>query len=201
MVRPPARELYVEGGGDRNPALASECRRAFSKLFERAGITQRPRVIVCGGRKNAYNQFCVAHANGRAQTWLLVDAEAPVTSPPHDPWDHVKTRQGDGWERPEGASEDQLHLMSICMETWLLADHNALKTIFGPKLDTSRLPPEGPALERLSKKAVYDALAAATRPTPAGCYGKGPHSFKILAELSPRKLRSLPWAERFLSAL
>lgn len=36
------RELYVEGGGDKNPSLASECRRAFSKLFEKAGVTHKP---------------------------------------------------------------------------------------------------------------------------------------------------------------
>ena len=61
MVRPTRRVLYVEGGGDRNPSLASECRRAFSKLFEKAGIQRRPKVVACGGRQSAYDRFCTAH--------------------------------------------------------------------------------------------------------------------------------------------
>lgn len=61
---PRKRELYVEGGGDKNPILASECRRAFSKLFEKAGVVHKPRVIACGGRKSAYDQFCDAHEGG-----------------------------------------------------------------------------------------------------------------------------------------
>ncbi len=56
MVTPGKRELYVEGGGDKKPSLASECRRAFSKLFERDDITNKPRVIACGGRQRAYDQ-------------------------------------------------------------------------------------------------------------------------------------------------
>jgi len=82
MVKPRKRLLFVEGGGDKNPSLASECRRAFSKLFEKAGITLRPGVIACGGRKSAYDQFCAALADDDADVWLLVDAEDTVAAGP-----------------------------------------------------------------------------------------------------------------------
>lgn len=201
-TKPPERQLYVEGGGDNNSSLASECRRAFSKLFERAGVTQRPRVIACGGRKAAYDQFCMAHEDANAEIWLLVDAEdLPAPVPPFDPWAHVMNRPGDGWARPPHATDEQLQFMSVVMETWLLADRAALKKVFGPKLDESKLPPEGASLETRRKRAVYAALATATKPTPAGRYGKGAHSFKVLAEVSPAKLRALPWAERFLKEM
>lgn len=97
MVKPPkARQLYVEGGGDKNPSLRTECRRAFSKLFEKAGITNKPRVIACGGRKSAYDQFCTALEEAESEAWLLVDAEEVAPCPPVDPWAHVKARPGDG---------------------------------------------------------------------------------------------------------
>jgi hypothetical protein len=202
MVKAKKRELYVEGGGDKNPSLASECRRAFSKLFERAGVVQRPKVIACGGRRRAYDQFCIAHDEAKADVWLLVDAEslAPV-GPPFDPWEHVRTQPGDGWERPPGANAEHLQLMNVCMETWLIADHEAVREVFGPKLDESKLPPEGPSLEERDKPMIYGALAAATRGTPSGEYSKGSHAFKVLAEVSPDKLRALSWAGRFLDEI
>lgn len=195
------RELYVEGGGDKNPSLASECRKAFSKLFENAGVAQRPRIIACGGRSLAYKQFCDAHGTSQADAWLLVDAEElPTLGPSQSPWDHVKAREGDGWERPANATDDQLHLMTVCMETWLVADVKAMREVFGPKLDDSKLP-KVERLENTDKPAVYSALQAATKPTLAGAYGKGSHSFKVLEKVSPAALRKLAWGKRFLDAM
>lgn len=71
----------------------------------------------------------------------------------------------------------------------------------GPKLDENKLPPEGAALETKNKAAVLAALTAATEPTPSREYGKGSHSFKILAEVKPDKLRALSWGNRFLDEL
>jgi hypothetical protein len=65
------RQLHVEGGGDsKSSFLASECRKAFSKLLEKAGVTNKPRVIV-------------------TEDWLLVDAEDVVSSGP--PSTHGRT--------------------------------------------------------------------------------------------------------------
>jgi len=202
MVKPRRRELYVEGGGDHNPALASECRKAFSKLLEQAGVEHRPKIIVCGGRKRAYDQFVQALKDDEAEVWLLVDAESVVPSgPPFDPWAHVLARQGDQWIQPTAATDEHLHFMAVCTETWLLADHEALKKVFGPKLHVAKLPASTRPLESVDKQQVYDALQAATKPTPAGEYGKGKHAFRILAEVRPQQLRQLSWAARFLDAL
>lgn len=195
------RELYVEGGGDHNPSLATECRRAFSKLFEKAGVVQKPRVIACGGRGRAYKQFSNVVSTNETEAWLLVDAEElPNGNSSQSPWDHVAARPGDRWARPSAATDEQLQLMSACMETWLVADVAALQKVFGSSLDASKLP-SVEQLESTDKTALYKALEAATKPTKAGPYGKGPHSFKVLAEVSPAALRRLAWGKRFLDAM
>ena len=86
-----------------------------------------PRVVVCGGRSLAYRDFCVAQAKADPQFLpvLLVDSESPVTQP--DPWEHIRLRAGDAWQRPTGASADQLHLMVQTMEAWFHADKDVLE--------------------------------------------------------------------------
>ena len=84
-------KLYVEGGGD-SKTLKRACRRGFGKFLERAGVAGRmPRIVACGSRDNAYENFKTAHDLDDGRAMLLVDAEAQVTSP--GPWQHLKTRE------------------------------------------------------------------------------------------------------------
>lgn len=203
-------KLYVEGGGDGNAALRSEAREAFSVLLHRAGVTARPRVVLCGGRREAYDRFCTALEHGE-DAYLLVDAEDPVAEPPTiaddgavtgaDPWRHLEQRRADGWSRPAGALDAQLHLMTVVMETWLLTDRDAVRTAFGSGLVEARLPDPSARLESMTKSRIYEGLKAATKDAKGGPYGKGSHSFRILKAVSPERLRVLPWARRFLDAM
>ncbi len=75
--------IYVEGGGYRT--LDTECRKAFHNFFEKAGFIKRlPRVIPCGRRDAAYDDFCtalkVATRTGDI-VFLLVDSEDPCNQP------------------------------------------------------------------------------------------------------------------------
>jgi hypothetical protein len=194
--------LFVEGGGERNPSLAAECRRAFQIIFIAAGVTVRPRVVACGGRVEAYKSFCIELEQGDRSPMLLVDAEDVVASgPPFDPWSHVAARTGDGWSRPSKASANELHFMAVTMEAWLCSDHEALAQVLGKRLDRTRLLPEGATLETRSKAAINAALDAAAKPTPNGHYQKGVHSFHALALVAPAKLETLSWGKRFLDAI
>ncbi|HKH47261.1 MAG TPA: DUF4276 family protein [Thermoanaerobaculia bacterium] len=192
----------MEGGGNHNDALKTECRRAFTALLERAGFKGRmPRIVACGGRRNAYEQFCTAIDEGEASAILLVDAEAPVAA--GDPWKHVAQRQGDQWDRPDGATEDHLHLMVQCMEAWFLADRRALREFFGQGFQENALPAVTCVPEDVGKPDLYKRLKQATAKTKAkGAYDKGKHSFKLLAMLDPDLVRQAGgWAERFFATL
>ena len=204
MVRRPTRKrfVFVEGGGDNNDALRSECRRAFKKFLERAGLEGRlPRVIPCGGRRSAFDQFCtaVSSASDDDVIVLLVDSDASISAA--SPWEHVKQRQGDGWDKPDDATDDDLHLMVECMESWFLADKDVLAGFYGQGFAPNSLP-ANPEVENVSKPDVYSGLINATRQTMKGAYGKGTHSFKILALVDPAKVRgAAPFADRLLNHL
>jgi hypothetical protein len=128
--------IYVEGGGD-SKELHRRCRQAFSTLLTRAGFGGRlPRIVACGSRNETFDDFRTAFRDKVAYAILLVDSEDSVT---FAPWEHLAAR--DAWTRPEGAHDDQAQLMVTCMETWIAADRDALRRIFGQHLTLSALPP------------------------------------------------------------
>lgn len=193
--------LYVEGGGDHNSILMNDCRRAFAKLFQDAGISKKPNVRPKGGREQAFKAFRKEHTNGANHTWLLVDAEdlAPALKPGDtaDPWAHVKER--DQWNKPSGATNEQLHLMNVTMETWLLCDRDALLKHFKGRLNVAKLPPDDASLETRTKESINKALDDAITRKSKERYDKGQDSFQALLNVRAMKLRrNLFWADRFL---
>ena len=146
-----------------------------------------PALTACGSRESAYDEFRIAHAKntGAVYVALLVDSEAPVGDV-EETWSHLATQ--DGWEIPAGAENDQVLLMTTCMESWLVADHGALKRHFGPNIKLSRLP-SGQGLEAVPTKQVLRSLRGATRNCSAP-YAKGPRSFDILGKLAPEVISS-----------
>ena len=192
-------KLYVEGGGD-SEALQSLCREAFRGFLEKAGFRGRmPRIVACGGRQTAYDWFRTACAWGETAL-LLIDSEESVSVP--SPWTHLANRLGDGFDKPQNATDDHCHLMVVCMESWFLADKDALSRFFGQGFNTKALP-QNMNIEAISKKDIHDGLKRATSNCKTkASYGKGEHSFKILLLVAPDKVRNAsPWAKRFLEKL
>lgn len=198
-------KLYVEGGGD-SAALKTACRQGFTQFITNAGTGQRPRIVACGSRRDAYDSYCTAIASGEDAV-LLVDSEAPVAHQHQQgqdaewqPWQHLKQRPGDGWERPEGAPDTDCHLMVQCMESWLIADPATLKAFFGQGFRENQLPATANSVESVAKTQVYSALAKATKDCKTKAqYGKGEHSFKLLGNIDPTKVTAAsPWASRFV---
>ena len=183
--------IYVEGGGDHNKDLQTRCRRGFSKFFGKAGLVGRmPEVVACGGRRRAYDRFRTSHESAGQDDLpiLLVDSEAPVVHT--DLWEHVRLRDGDGWQRPQGALPDQIHLMVQTMEAWFHADKEVLREYYGQGFRPAKLS-QRLDIDNIPKADLYAGMQMATRDClTKGEYSKGQHSFEILARIDPAKVRA-----------
>ena len=177
-------KIYVEGGGDNN-ALRTACRRGFATFFERAGLAGRmPRIVACGGRHDAFESFRTAlrRASPDELPLLLVDSET-VVMPGCSPWLHLSAR--DGWEKPPSADDRHVYLMVQCMETWFMADMEAVAKYFGQGFNRAALRRHS-ILEAMEKEDVMSALLSASRDSrPKGAYRKGRDSFEVLSLLDP----------------
>jgi len=192
-------KLYVEGGGD-SEALHSRCREGFRGFLEKAGFGGRmPRIVACGGRRSAYDRFKTSCESGDTSL-LLIDSEDRVSV--QSPWTHLANRSGDGFEKPQNATDDHCHLMVVCMESWFIADKDALSRFFGQGFNASALP-QNTSIEAISKDDIYAGMQRASSHCKTKApYGKGEHSFKILLLLAPDKVRNAsPWANRFFEKL
>ncbi len=174
--------IYLEGGGDSKDGK-SRCREGFRKLLEKCGLGGRmPRLVACGSRGSAYDAFKNSHrkVSGTDYVALLIDSEDPLQDMDKT-WDHLKRR--DSWERPQGAQDDQVLFMTTCMETWIVADLNALDAHFGQRFQPNALPPLH-NVESRARGDVQMGLERATRDT-AGPYKKGPKSYEVLSKIDP----------------
>lgn len=158
-----------------------------------------PRIVACGGRDRAYEDFCTAQKTASdAFIVLLVDSEEDVEIGA-DPWEFLERR--DNWSKPDGATDDNAHLMVQCMEAWFLADSDALVQFFGNGFNANLLPNRRD-VENIPKQDVYDALKRATRSSRKKEYRKGNHSFDLLAKLDPQKVMDAsPHAKRLVNTL
>lgn len=140
-------------------------------------------IVVCGSRKAAFDAF---RYNVDVQpdifNVLLVDSEDAVTSAPlphlrrHESWDFEHT------------SDNQVHLMVRTMETWIVADAEALAKYYGQGFHKNALP-RTQDLETVDKLRIASTLAQATRRTQKGEYHKIRHAGDILALIDAEKVR------------
>ena len=197
--------IYVEGGGDTEATL-SPFRKGMSEFFRRAREAVRARritwrVIVCGGRQQAYEAFCDALANEASVfNVLLVDAEEPVAITAA-PWKHLHDRPGDRWVQPPRADGARCQMMVACMEAWFLADPDGLSRHFKHHFDRRKLPRPEQA-ETRTVAQITDALKKATRNTKAREYEEIRDGAKLLALIDPAKVREhCKWCDRLFRTL
>ena len=179
--------IYIEGGGDSKDGR-TRCREGFHKLLRKSGLSGRmPRLVASGSRGDAFDNFKASHSNASGPEYvaLLIDSEGRV-SDIEETWGHL--RRSDGWQTPPGAQDDQVLLMTTCMETWIVADQAALREHFGREFRPNALP-SATNLENRSTADVQSRLENATR----GCaapYAKGPRSYEVVGKLNPDTLES-----------
>lgn len=200
-------KIYVEGGGNA-ALLKAACRQGFSNFLEAAGFKGKmPRIVACGSRNDAFDSFCTAIGQGE-RAFLLVDSEEAIAAAHQEgkpeqwkPWAHLQQR--DNWNKPASATDLDCHLMVQCMEAWFLADRTNLQDFFGQGFNGNSLPAKGNQIESVAKEQIYQGLFKATRTCKTKVrYGKGEHSFKLLALISPQQVTAAsPWAKRFIDVI
>lgn len=194
-------KIYIEGGGE-GKDLDIRFREAWRKFFEAAGLSGKmPRPVRGKGRANTFGLFQSAVQNSMPSEMplLLLDSEDAVSPDHNGIWQHLKNH--DGWNKPSQATDDHAYLMVQVMETWLLADPEALKHYFGDKFKADKIP-AWPALEAQSKQRIFDTLDKATAECGDRRYAKGKISFEVLGSINPQRIAlKCPHARRLLTFL
>ena len=185
----------TEGPTKKSDFFNSELRQAFHSLLKKAGVCTMPRIVVAGGRAQAYDRFQTCTQNGE-NVVLLVDSEKAVPKEYNDkPWDFLKTFES--WAWLEKLDNSHCHLMVQCMESWFFADKEKLKQYYKNGFREKKLL-KGP-IEELSTDRIIESLENATREckTKKG-YDKSRDSAKILRLLDPNLIKNQSyWANRF----
>ena len=179
--------IYMEGGGkgrDTKTALRQGMDVFLNPIKNVArNKSCRWKLVPCGGRDAAFRAFEDAIRNGNVGiTILLVDAEGPVSVSARE---HLKSR--DRWDTSFTA-DDSIHLMIQTMETWIVADPEAMADYYGNHFRKNVLPPRDD-LESVSKAEIAQVLERSTRETQKGVYHKIRHASELLKRIDPSKVR------------
>jgi len=181
--------LFVEGGGDTrggSRALRTGFQGFLGEIREQAREKRiRWNLVMCGSRREAYDSFLRETPSSDEFIVLLVDSEGKVTKAPKA---HLAARPGDKWTSWHQVLDDQVHLMVQTMETWLIADADALGSYYGAHFNRSALPSQQ-NLEEVPKRDVGSALERATQKTQKGEYHKIRHASDLLVLVGPGKVK------------
>lgn len=177
--------IYFEGGGDSRHGK-NAIREGFHKFLESSINGARCKginfvLIACGSRNRAFNAFRTAiKDHSTAFNILLVDSEGPIEQ--MDIIRYLSDR--DSWTFPVDVDLSQVHLMVEVMESWFMADLDALSSYYGQGF-SKRSMPRRYNVEEIPKAQIYDCLTRATRQTQKGNYLKLRHGAEILKRIDP----------------
>ncbi|MDB9310587.1 DUF4276 family protein [Aphanizomenon sp. CS-733/32] len=212
MQRPGFRSKII---ADRN---TSSLREGFSKFFqELVDIAKEQkiefRIVMCGSRADAYENFKLSlESNPESFNILLIDSESPI-SPDQNSWEHLRNRKEDqSWIRGDNLDydDDQCHFMVQAMESWFVADIDALKGFYGEEFKEEKIirgMGNYQNIEQVSPKTLLVWLESATRHSKHGKYDKKTrrpphHALEILKRLNADIVRqSSPYCDRLFNTL
>jgi len=187
--------IYVEGGGDTARGL-QQTRLAFGDFFSEF-TGSMPKIISCGGRGKAYDDFIAAAENDPdAFIILLVDAERSAGG--RLPTEHLAAPP-DRWNL-DGIPDDRLHMMVQAVEAWMIADRDAVRDYFGQGFNENPLPGRPP--ETIPKDDLKRALENAGRDTKKKGYHEISDGTEILKLLDAATVRNkCGWCRRLFTVL
>lgn len=193
--------IYVEGGGNKDSK--GNLRTAFDQFFATLHEKAKARrieilVIPSGSRTDTLTSFRLSVRDRPGVLHLLlVDSERPVAGTPRQ---HLTQPGHDAWDLST-ITDEQCHLMVEAMESWFLANPEALAAVFGKGFATNALP-RTRNVEQVPKSTVMSSLAKAARNTSAKEYHKNRHSHLILRRIDSAKVRErAPHCEKLFAAV
>ncbi|MEH2383746.1 MAG: DUF4276 family protein [Nostoc sp.] len=195
LIRPrPGFRSGIRSGKETTTGLRPGFIKFFQELYDIAGENINIIIVMCGSRRDAYEDFKTAlESQPEAFNVLLIDAESPVDSTV-TPWEHLRNRTEDHRWILDAVNfdDEQCHLMVQTMEAWFIADIDALKEFYGERFREDGIL-QGMArygsVEEVSKATLKVWLEAATRRTDKRKYHKKNHAPKLLELLDVAKVR------------
>jgi hypothetical protein len=193
--------IYVEGGQEKYLDMSlKNSMRSFLRELEEAlrNIGWSLKIDMKHSRNEAFSAFCSPpQPDPTGYRVLLVDAECTVHGN-QSAKQHLRTR--DGWDTaPHDAA--QFYLMVQMMESWFLADLDALEDYFGHGYRPNAIPKRND-IEAIPKDDVESHIESATIASARRKYHKGRHSADLLAKINPQLVRQKsPHCERLFTEL
>jgi len=185
-------KLYVEGGGrGTNKNATIKLQQGFDAFLREPKDAARAkkisfRVIPSGSTTDTYEEFIFSVENSpQSFNLLLVDSDEAV--PEDESARAFLQRKYKKWKL-QIINDEQCHLMVQVMESWFLADVEALKNYFGKDFKENKLR-KNKNVEEIAKPDVLDSLKEAAKDTQKGIYHKIQDGAKILELVSPKKVR------------
>ncbi len=168
--------VYFEGA----PELKEGFRRFLDELYKEAG-RRRCRLDLIATRGTPVEDYRTAlRTHPEAWNILLLDSDGPFVT-----FDEVCQRK----QLRQLPSQDSTFWMVQTMESWFLADTDALSQYYGRDFDVDAL--KGSAkVEEIHKADAYNKLGRATRETKKGGYQNTRHAPELLASINPGKVRA-----------
>ena len=188
--------IYFEGDRSLRPGLEAFVRPALDRARER---NIRITAIASGPTDETIKDFLDAVRDyPDALIILLVDSDRAddgrlIAS--------IKSRSTWNARIGAGVQDNQIHFMVQVMESWFLADKDALANYYGRGFRPRRLP-QNPNVEQVPKDDVVRGIASAANGTSKGTYHKTRHAPDLLRTIDPAKVRAVaPNCARLFNAL
>lgn len=198
-------KLYVEGGGKGSHKRATiKLQQGFDSFFrELKDLAQAKKisfkVIPAGNTQSTYDDFIFSVKNSpQSRNLILVDSDEAVAAN-QTPRIFLQSKYKK-WKLQK-IEDEQCHLMVQIMESWFLADVDALKRFYGQEFKESAIP-KNPNVETIAKVKVENSLKAATARTQKAEYHKIEHGAKLLEFVNSSKVReAAPHCERLFAVI
>jgi Domain of unknown function (DUF4276) len=185
-------KLYVEGGGKGSHKRATiKLQQGFNSFFaelkEAAQIKKISfKIIPAGNTQSTYDDFIFSVANSpQSFNLLLVDSDAALEE--NETARAFLQKKFKKWIL-QTVKDEQCHLMVQIMESWFVADIDALKEFYGQGFNASAIP-KNKNVEAIGKDKIESSLKTATAKTQKKEYHKIEHGSKLLELIKPQKVR------------